>query len=78
MSNDKNNEDDIEKALIILLDEAWRVWDDCNNQVKLSPTLQDKLVWLEMAKKQMDKIELILSKLPQNTVNLYTEKETRQ
>jgi hypothetical protein len=73
-----NNDDDIEMALVILLDEAWIVWEDCHNQVKLAPTIIDRQVWLEMAKQQMNKIELILSKLPENTVNLYTSRETRQ
>lgn len=78
MSNKKMTQDQYDEAIIKLLDDAWRTYDDAAYRLSLDLDIQQRQEWQILMKEQLEIIDSILKMLPQNTIQLYTEREVSQ
>lgn len=78
MTNKKMTQDQYDEAIVKLLDEAWRTYDDAAYRLSLDLDIQQRQEWQILMKEQLEIIDSILKMLPQNTIQLYTEREVSQ
>jgi hypothetical protein len=78
MSNKKMTQDEYDEAIIKLLDDAWRTYDDAAYRLSLDLDIKQRQEWQILMKEQLEIIDSILRMLPQNTIQLYTEREVSQ
>ena len=78
MTNKKMTQDQYDEAIIKLLDDAWRTYDDAAYRLSLDLDLKSRQEWQILMKEQLEVIDSILKMLPQNTIQLYTEREVSQ
>ena len=78
MSNKKITQDQYDEAIIKLLDDAWRTYDDAAYRLSLDLDIKQRQEWQILMKEQLEIIDSILKMLPQNTIQLYTEREVSQ
>lgn len=78
MTNKKMTQDQYDEAIIKLLDDAWRTYDDAAYRLSLDLDIQQRQEWQILMKEQLEIIDSILKMLPQNTIQLYTEREVSQ
>ena len=78
MSNKKMTQDQYDEAIIKLLDDAWRTYDDAAYRLSLDLDIKQRQEWQILMKEQLEIIDSILKMLPQNTIQLYTEREVSQ
>lgn len=78
MTNKKMTQDQYDEAIIKLLDDAWRTYDDAAYRLSLDLDIKQRQEWQILMKEQLEIIDSILKMLPQNTIQLYTEREVSQ
>lgn len=71
-------QDQYDEAIIKLLDDAWRTYDDAAYRLSLDLDIKQRQEWQILMKEQLEIIDSILKMLPQNTIQLYTEREVSQ
>ena len=78
MTNKKMTQNEYDEAIIKLLDDAWRTYDDAAYRLSLDLDIKQRQEWQILMKEQLEIIDSILKMLPQNTIQLYTEREVSQ
>lgn len=78
MTNKKMTQDQYDEAIVKLLDDAWRTYDDAAYRLSLDLDIKQRQEWQILMKEQLEIIDSILKMLPQNTIQLYTEREVSQ